>query len=170
MTPELKIACDIVFQEHKASSYPVTWNRDAFRGRISTGLTEMARETLLKKNIIYYPNPSKKILTVLNPAVTHADSYEEAEQMAKNGVPSLAATSPVEVRPVYVQPAPSYSSRPVTHRLVTYTRNTEAVAEIKWYLKPLFLYVVWPACAAIAGALLAYLIGTAYSELVFDLK
>ena len=37
MTPELKIACEVVFQEHKTSSYPVTWNRDAFRGRLSTG-------------------------------------------------------------------------------------------------------------------------------------
>ena len=65
MTPELKTACEVVFQEHKTSAYPVTWNRDAFRGRLSTGLTEMAKDTLLRKNIIYYPNPTKKINTIL---------------------------------------------------------------------------------------------------------
>ena len=87
MTPELKVACELVFQEHKSSSYPVTWNRDAFRGRISTGLTEMAKDTLLRKNIICYPNPGKKILTVLNPAVQTASNYEEAEDMVLNKIP-----------------------------------------------------------------------------------
>ena len=30
MTPELKIACEIVFQEHKVSIHPIKWNRIYF--------------------------------------------------------------------------------------------------------------------------------------------
>lgn len=172
MTPELKIACEVVFQEHKSSSYPVTWNRDIFRGRISTGLSEMAKDTLVRKNIIKYPNPAKKILTVLNPAVSAATSYEEAEDMILNKVPSLAA-SRVDNHPTYVaNHVSTFTRQPVTQRLVTITGTaTETIThEVKWYMKPLFVYVIWPVCAAIVGGFIAYLMGTAYTELVFDLK
>lgn len=172
MTPELKIACEVVFQEHKASSYPVTWNRDIFRGRISTGLSEMAKETLIRKDIIKYPHPTKKILTVLNPVVSEASSYEEAENMILNKVPALAANMADE-HPTYVaNHVSSFSRQPARHRLVTVTGTTsQAITEdVKWYLKPLFVYVVWPLCAAIAGGLIAFLMGSAYTELVFDLK
>jgi|SRR5688500_16982692 len=172
MTPELKIACEVVFQEHKSSSYPVTWNRDAFRGRISTGLTDMAKDTLLRKNIIRYPNPAKKILTVLNPVVSGASSYEEAEDMILNKVPSLVV-SIADDRPTYVaNHASSFTRQPATHRLLSITgTTTETItSEVKWYMKPLFVYVVWPACAAVAGGVIAFLMGSAYTELVFDLK
>ena len=62
-------------------------------------------------------------------------------------------------------------SRPVAHRLVTLTGETETFpTEIKWYMKPVFFYVVWPVMAAVVGGLIAFLMGTLYTELVFDLK
>lgn len=171
MTPELKTACEVVFQEHKASAYPVTWNRDAFRGRLSTGLTEMAKDTLLRKNIIYYPNPAKKINTVLNPAASNADSFEEAENMVLNKVPALASSGVDDRGTLVAAKAPAFVSRPVAHRLVTLTGETEIIpAEIKWYMKPVFFYFVWPVLAVVLGGLIAYLMGTIYTELVFDLK
>ena len=171
MTPELKIACEVVFQEHKTSSYPVTWNRDAFRGRLSTGLTEMAKDTLLRKNIIYYPNPAKKINTILNPTISGADSFEEAENMILDKIPGLSA-SRIDDRGTFVaNHAATFANRPVAHRLVTLTGKTETIStEIKWYQKPVFFYIVWPALAAVLGALIAFLMGTIYTELVFDLK
>lgn len=171
MTPELKTACEVVFQEHKASAYPVTWNRDAFRGRLSTGLTEMAKDTLIRKNIIYYPNPAKKINTVLNPAAFNADSFEEAENMVLNNVPALSASHVDDRGTLIAKKIPAFVNRPVAHRLVTLTGETEIVpAEIKWYMKPVFFYFVWPVLAAVLGGLIAYLMGTIYTELVFDLK
>jgi hypothetical protein len=171
MTPELKTACEVVFQEHKTSSYPINWNRDAFRGRLSTGLTEMAKDTLLRKKIIYYPNPAKKVNTVLNPDALNADSFEEAEIMVLNKVPVLS-TSRVDDRGTLVAPkVPAFTSRPVAHRLVTLTGETEIItAEIKWYMKPVFFYFIWPLLGAVLGGLIAYLMGTIYTELVFDLK
>ena len=81
MTPELRTSCELVFQEHKSSSL-ITWNKDAFRGRMSIGLSEMAKATLLQKNIIYFPKPTKKTITVLNPEVAGASSFEEAVEKA----------------------------------------------------------------------------------------
>ena len=166
MTPELKTACEVVFQEHKATSYPINWSKDAFRGRISIGLSEMAKETLVRKNIIYFPNRAKKIITVLNPAAAAAASFEEAGEMVRNKVPSLVA-SMVDDQPAYVSKnVSSFVSPPVkyTHRVLTIAGKSEtAIAEIKWYLRPLFCYVIWPACAAAAGALIAYLIGSVYT-------
>jgi hypothetical protein len=174
MTPELKIACEIVFQEHKSSSHPVTWNRDAFRGRISTCLTDIAKDTLLRKNIIKYRNPARKILTVLNPAVSAAASFEEAEDLLLNKVPLLVAGI-ADDRPSYIaNHVSSSATQPTTRRLVSITgtgTTTKVITgDVKWYKKPAFVYIIWPACAAIAGGLIAYLIGSAYTELVFDLK
>jgi hypothetical protein len=178
MTPELKTACQVVFQEHKTSKYPVTWNRDAFRGRISTGLSEMAKETLIKKNIIQFPNPSKKIITVLNPVAATASTYEEAEELVLNRVPAMATAVAVKEQPAYTTSRRSvFVTHTVAHHpIVTLAANgkTEAILpalqETKWYLRPVFVYGVWPVCAAIAGGVIAYLMGSAYTELVFDLK
>jgi hypothetical protein len=173
MTPELKIACEVVFQEHKVSSHPIKWNRDAFHGRISIGLSEMAKVTLVKKNIILLPNKSKKIITLLNPVVAAAASFEEAEEMIENKVPALVA-SMADDHPTYIAGQVSgFVSRPsaYSHRLLPIGGNPEAqVAEIKWYLKPLFYYVVWPVCAAAAGALIAFLIDLIYTELFLNMK
>jgi hypothetical protein len=192
MTPELKTACQVVFQEHKSSPYPVTWNRDAFRGRISTGLSEMAKETLIKKNIIQFPNPSKKILTVLNPAAATAATYEEAEDIILNKImaPMSATAVALKEKPVAAKSRAVFVTRSVTHHPVVTLAATHgkleavmpmvqmmeqvheghAVHGTKWYLKPVFVYGIWPVCAAIAGGVIAYLMGSAYTELVFDFK
>lgn len=175
MTPELKHACELVFQEHKSTSFPVTWNRDAFRGRLSTGLTEMAKDTLIRKQIILYPNPNKRINTILNPAIASADSYEEAESVILSKLPLLSATRispPRSLVPETMTPVMSRPARAVTHhRLVTVTGETKAMAtEMRWYMKPVFYYVIWPVLAAAFGGLIAYLMGMLYTELAFNLK
>ena len=172
MTPELKTACELVFQEHKSSSYPVTWNRDAFRGRISTGLCEMAKDTLLRKNIIFYPNPAKKILTRLNPGVTAADTFEEAEYFILN---KIAALSPVQSddnrnQALVANHVSSFVRRPVAHRLVAFAGKTETIEVIKWYMAPIFVYVVWPVISAVLFWFIAHFIGSAYIAIFFDLK
>src|SRR6478672_740326 len=96
MTPELKTACELVFQEHKLSAQPIKWSRDAFRGRITIGLSELAKETLVKKNIILWPDKSKKIFTKLNPDVASARSFEEAEKMIETKKPVLATMPVIE--------------------------------------------------------------------------
>jgi hypothetical protein len=167
MTPELKTACELVFQEHKVSTQ-IKWNKDAFRGRISIGLSELAKETLVRKNVIFLPDKSKKIITLLNPAVAAAASFEEAEEIIVNKRPAVV-TRVADDRSTLIPrqasglniPRPAYTQRllPVAGK-----SQTQAV-EIKWYLKPLFYYVVWPVCAIVAGALIAYLLDLAYTEL-----
>ena len=173
MTPELKNACEVVFQEHKLSSQPIKWNRDVFHGRISIGLTEMAKMTLVEKNIIFLPDKSKKIVTLLNPTVAAAASFEEAEDMIENKVPTLV-TSMADDQTTYIaENVSDFTRRPskYSHYLLSIPGKPEMpVAEIKWYMKPLFLYIVWPVCAAAAGALILFLLGFAYTELFLDLK
>jgi hypothetical protein len=163
MTPELKIACEIVFQEHKTSPDPILWSKNAFRGRISIGLREMAKETLVRKNVIYYLNPVKKINTLLNPAAVEAATFEEAIQLVQNKMPVLLAST-ADQRPAYI---PMKVSTPInlspkpTLRLVKITGEPEtAITKVKWYLKPIFYYVVWPLCSAAVSILIAYLISS----------
>jgi hypothetical protein len=174
MTPELKVACEIVFQEHKTPHHSVTWNRDAFRGRVSTGLSEMAKDTLLRKKIIYYPNPTRKMVTLLSPQAEHANSFEEAERMVNNPVavlyPAIQEKSHVAVA---VQPSGTYVSQPVMTQRFTTTvvrERTAVVPQLKWYMTPLFYYFVWPVCAAAAGMVIAHFMGSLYTELFFDQK
>ena len=170
MTPELKKACEVVFQEHKLSGQPIKWNRDIFHGRISLGLTEKAKMTLVEKNIIFSPDKTKKIITQLNPAVAAATSFEEAEAMIENKLPVLV-TSMEDDQPAYIAEKDSdFTSRPsrYSHWLLSIAGKPEIpVAEIKWYMKPLFLYIVWPVCAAAAGAFILFLLGLIYTELFF---
>ena len=190
MTPELKIACEVVFQEHKAATTPVAWNRDVFRGRLSTGMSEKAKETLVEKKVIHFPNPAKKNFTVLNPLAFAASNYTEAELMVTNPVPAMAGFEyeqkqkestvfiPRAERPTYQSNGSSnsvtaYLARSVNApRLVTITGKAEAIQQHlpKWYQKPLLVYIVWPLLAALAGGVIAYLIGEAYTGLMFDLK
>jgi hypothetical protein len=53
----------------------------------------MGKETLLKKNIIYYPNPAKKVLTKLNPGAFDAENFEEAENIVLHKKPELSRRS-----------------------------------------------------------------------------
>jgi hypothetical protein len=167
MTPDLKIACELIFQEHKLSGEPIKWNRDTFRGRVSFGLSEMAKDTLMKKNIIVVPEKSKKLITLLNPEVLSAGSFEEAEKMVGTKVgpiqmnkeapssymPTRLALTPKKVEAPLAPPAPVMAVRPLH------------VSTGKWYLKPVFMYLVWPVCGAAAGILVARLMDFAYTEL-----
>lgn len=195
MTPELKTACELVFQEHKLSAQPIKWNRDAFRGRISIGLSEMAKETLVKKNIILWPDKSKKIFTKLNPDVATARSFEEAEKMIETKRPVLATMPVIEggfnvadliadleppptqtqvLAPVTAKqtaPSPSPSRSYSLMKIVPPTDTTETtVVEVKWWMKPLYLYVIWPVCGAVVGVLISMLMNFAYQELFAHAK
>jgi hypothetical protein len=197
MTPELKTACELVFQEHKLSAQPIKWSRDAFRGRISIGLSEMAKDTLVRKNIILWPDKSKKIFTKLNPDVASARSFEEAEKMIETKKPVLATMPVIEGNfnvadlvadldtvkiptvlnsattlttptnfsiPTTPTPPPrrSYSLMKIVPR--SETAETTA-AEVNWWMKPLYLYFVWPVCGAVVGVLISMLMNLAYHAL-----
>ena len=157
MTPELKTACEVVFQEHKSSGRPITWHKDAFRGRVSLGLSELAKETLVRRNIIYFPNQAKRSTTLLNPVVASAETFEEAIEMVQCKAPSLVSnvkeTADVNFVSDYIHhPTPSSS------RLIKIAgKPAQVISREKWYLKPLFYYIVWPLGAAILGILIAYL-------------
>jgi hypothetical protein len=191
MTPELKTACELVFQEHKLSAQPIKWSRDAFRGRITIGLSELAKETLVKKNIILWPDKTKKIFTKLNPDVAAASSFEEAEKMIATKKPVLAAMPVIEgnfnvadlvkeletpATRIVKQTAPASSTiRPYSlMKIVPPTETTEVpettIAEVNWWMKPLYLYVIWPACGAVAGVLISMLMNLAYQELFAHAK
>ena len=199
MTPELKTACELVFQEHKLSAQPIKWSSDAFRGRISFGLSEMAKETLVKKNIILWPDRSKKIFTKLNPEVATAHSFEEAEKMIETKKPALAImpeiegnfnvadlvadldtpqtstafTTPITLTtpaPTIPTPSPkrSFSLMKIVPLIET-TETTETTqttaAEVNWWMKPQYLYFVWPVCGAVVGILISMLMNLAYHVL-----
>ncbi len=197
MTPELKTACELVFQEHKLSAQPIKWSRDVFRGRISHGLSEMAKETLVKKNIIVWPDKSKKIFTRLNPDVATARSFEEAVKMIETKTPALTAMSAIEGNfnvadlaadldtfqpvtltasavlnnPVTSTPSPpppptrSYSVMKIVPRTEAPKTTETASVEINWWMKPLYLYVVWPVCGAVVGVLISMLMNLVYHAL-----
>jgi hypothetical protein len=166
MTPELKAACELVFQEHKLTGNTIKWDKNSFHGKIPIALTEMARQTLVKKSIIIFPGKSKKTITKLNPVVAAASSFEEAEKIAANAIPEAATLSndPVDFAlqdiPETVSPAPVY-----THRLMTVkTTPSPNFSKPKWYRQPVFYYFIWPVCIAAAGALITYLIDVAYTR------
>jgi hypothetical protein len=187
MTPELKVACETVFQEHRASIHGIDWKKDIFRGRISTGLSEKAKETLLMKNIICYPKPGKKAITLLNPRVTGASTCDEAERILLNKIVlSPVVTEPVVSEPVVNKPMvrepmpespiiavkakrPLADNKPIPQRFVvsSATENVAYLEKERWYLKPVLVYFVWPVCAAVVGGGLAYLIGTVYDYIFF---
>jgi len=167
MTPELKTACEVVFQEHKASNQ-IKWNRDAFRGQISIGLSELAKETLVKKNIILLPDKSRKIITLLNPAVATAGSFEEAEEIIITKAKTPVTAKPAYEPPVYTASHVFEKEKPVVSpvkKSLPPVPSPIVINATKWYLKPFFYYFVWPICAAAAGVLLTYLISVAYTEL-----
>lgn len=161
MTPDLKIACELVFQEHKLSGQPIKWGRDAFRGRISFGMSEMAKETLVKKNIILLPDKSKKVFTQLNPDVAAAGSFEEAEKMIGTKTSGVVTTTAYDVKAYTTNHVAGFapaSTSTHSHKLVPVAPTSETrVADIKWWMRPLYLYLVWPVCGAAAGVLISLL-------------
>ncbi|HEY2722487.1 MAG TPA: hypothetical protein VGI82_12220 [Chitinophagaceae bacterium] len=191
MTPELKIACEVIFQEHKVSAQPLKWGKDAFRGRISFGLSEIAKETLVKKHIILLPGKSKKVFTQLNPDVAAAGSFEEAEKMIVNKESGLVTTATYDAKAYMSNHVYGHSAKPIVKRVEIvkptptaeipekkivplHTTNASAILAdtpvIKWYMKPLYLYVVWPILGAAAGVLLSFLLNYAFTELLGHAK
>ena len=161
MTPELKVACELVFQEHKTSRKPISWNKDSFRGRISFGLAAMAKETLEKRNIICPLNPAKKTITALNPSAATAANFEEAGEIIQNKIPVLV-TNKVEHKHAYVSHGASAFSPGTdnTDRLLKVSdKSLPASPKIKRQAKALFYNIMWVVGAAIAGALITYLLG-----------
>ena len=162
MTPELKAACELVFQEHKASGKPINWNKDSFRERISFGLAAMAKQTLEKRNIICTLNPAKKTITTLNPLAVTAANFEEAEEMIQNKIPVLIAPK-IDAQPTYVTRRvtgftptdPDDSDRLIKVSSKSLPKSTK----LKWQVKPLFYNIMWVVGAAIAGGLITYLLG-----------
>lgn len=166
MTPELQAACEAIFQEHK--SHPFSWNKDVFHGRISTGMLDLAKEVLIEKNIIYYQHPGKKLVTLLNPEVAKAGSFTEALGMV-SGKPIVFTVAEKPLPPVIkINHQPKESPAPVVQ-----IKQPEIIREpvsetpaIKWYLRPVFVYFIWPLLGAVVFWLIAYFISTGYDELI----
>jgi hypothetical protein len=175
MTPELKASCELVFQEHKLAASAITWNKNVFRNRMSVGLCDLAKETLVKKNIIYFPKPAKKTITVLNPAVATATSFEEAIAIAQsetqhsNGVVKKERTLYDEIySPEFMEYADPENPLPVRNIIIEQphrkiksqpgiqTQAQPVLTAEKWHLKPVFYYVVWPLAAAVISVLIAW--------------
>jgi hypothetical protein len=180
MTPELRASCELVFQEHKLAASAITWNKNVFRNRMSIGLCDLAKDTLVKKNIIYFPKPAKKTVTVLNPAVATASSFEEAiaiaqsETQQSNGELKKERTLYDEIySPEFMeyvnpeihtpvqdvlseQPKPNIKSQPSIQ-----VQAHQVLTAEKWHLRPVFYYVVWPLTAAVVSVLVAWLMSQA---------
>jgi len=167
MTPELKSACELVFQEHKLSAQPIKWDREAFRGKISIGLSEMAKETLVQKNIILLPGKPKKIFTQLNPDVATAGSFEEAEKIIETKVPGSVTTANYDAEAYITNHVFGFSATPVQRKSQKTEKriSTVAAGDGKWYMKPFYLYVAWPICGAAAGLLISLLMDFVYTAL-----
>src|SRR5262249_16054113 len=162
-----KTACEVVFQEHKLATQPIKWSRDAFRGRISIGLSEMAKETLVKKNIILWPDKAKKVFTKLNPDVATASSFEEAEKMIETKTPAVALMPAMEdgfsVGDVAADLDTPNDSPIGSYNLLKVVPVSEIPApEIKWWMKPVYFYFVWPVCGAVVGVLISMLMNLVY--------
>jgi hypothetical protein len=168
MTPELKSACEFVFQEHKLSADPIKWNKHVFHGKISVGLSEMAKETLVKKNIILLPVKSRKLVTQLNPDVAAAGSFEEAEKIIETKIPNLVVTPAYDAETYITNHVFGFSAAPPVHSPSAMTRTSPA--RPKWYLSPFYLYVAWPLCGALAGVLISRLMDLVYTLLFLNPK
>ena len=167
MTPELQAACEAIFQEHK--NHPVSWNKDVFRGRISTGMLDLAKEILIEKNIIYYQHPGKKLVTILNPDLVKAGNFPEAMGIV-SGKPLMPAVTPEKIQSpaIKINHQPKETPVPVIQMKPPQQTLTEPVDEfnaIKWYLRPVFIYFIWPLLGAAVFWLIAYLISAGYEEL-----
>jgi hypothetical protein len=181
MTPELRASCELVFQEHKLAASPIAWNKHIFREKMSIGLSDLAKETLVKKKIIFFPKPAKKTITILNPEVATATSFEEAIAIAESKS-SGTEGEPVKEKTLYDEiyapefmeyadpdnytPAKKIIKEQPKVKVILAQPNiqlqtqpalvaTTATAE-KWYLKPVFYYVIWPLAAAVVSVAIAW--------------
>ncbi|HVG40728.1 MAG TPA: hypothetical protein VM888_03875, partial [Chitinophagaceae bacterium] len=147
--------------EHKKSREAINWNKDSFHGRLSFGMSALAKQTLEKKNIIRTLSPAKKTTTILNPAAAAADSFEEAEEIIRNKVPEPAIDT-VDPQPEYITyhvPGIANSSNNESNRLKLTGRSLLAWPGIKTSMKLLFYYIILAIGAVVAGALITFLLG-----------
>ncbi len=170
MTPELQAACEAIFQEHK--SHPFSWNKDVFHGRISTGMLDLAKEVLIEKNIIYYQQPGKKLVTVLNPELAKVSSFLEALALV-SGKPFVAPVKEKPLPPVininqHRKEPPAPVVRVKEPAIVP--KPAGETTSVKWYLRPVFIYFIWPLFGAAVFFLLAYLISEGYDQIFFKRK
>ena len=100
-----------------------------------------------------------------------ASSFEEAEKMVGTKIPGPATATAYEINsyvadhaPVFAAPTPTRSYNLQSAALVSEAKVDEA-ADTKWWLKPLYLYFVWPVCGAVAGVLISLLMNFVYTEL-----
>ena len=175
MTPELQLACEAIFQEHKAKNNSISWGKDAFRGRISTGMLDLAKETLLSKHIIFYPNPAKKVITKLNPEIMAAHSFAEAEILVLNGKPPVLASLGIHDISSTVVSEKGHlilADKPRSSQIVDTPHDDyePSHTKTKWYKSTIFTYLVWPLCAAVLFWFIAWLIDNLFTALFFDLK
>jgi hypothetical protein len=162
MTPELKKACELVFQEHKIATGPISWTKDSFRGRLSFGMAALAKETLERRNIICPRNPAKKTFTILNPMATGASNFEEAEEMIQNKTPVIVLNKEAVEREYTTHriPAVKNSDADIKSSLLeAHNKPVTKFRQTRSWVKPLLWYFVFPICAAIAGGLITYLLG-----------
>lgn len=164
MTPELTRACELIFQEHKHASQAIAWNKEPFKGRISMGLCEKAKDTLQRSNVIIFQHKSKKLQTILNPAVTDAEHFQEAMDLAKQRA-KVTETAPVirEYEPVRVaamtSATPAKIGQYIAVKYVNEKNGSSNSMLIPWYQRSFYYYVVWPTLGLLAGALIARALG-----------
>lgn len=172
MTPELKRACEVIFQEHKTADQPVNWHKNVFQGRISIGLSEVAKETLLKHSIIRYATRGKKNTTILHPETAAAVTFDEALIIAHDAVPVPAmVTATTETRHIRViDDFEENSFMEPDHSPLTLVKVTEELdittRPAKWYTTPLFYYVVGPFFALLLGVAIAFFLSEYITRLL----
>ena len=163
MTPELKKACELVFQEHKTSVEPISWSKDSFSGRLPFGLSALAKQTLEKKSIIQTVGPTKKVMTTLNPLVLTASSFEEADEWIQAKAPKLIVETTADFieEPIFQNDEVFANTNVKDIARLLKVRGTPLprATSVKWWAKPIFSYFIWPVSAAIGGALVTFLLG-----------
>jgi hypothetical protein len=160
MTPELKQACELIFQEHKTSVLPIDWNKNIFHGRIAFHLSALAKQTLEKRNIICTVNGRKKSSTVLNPDAASAASFEEAEEIILNKY-AVATTEKGKTEPEYILHQVAGEPIDISNtdkKAKTLHKPGIAKSKIRRSNNS-FYYFTLLLAAAIAGAIFTYLIG-----------
>ena len=95
------------------------------------------------------PARQKKVVTIL------PKKPEQPKKQEQRREPSIINE---EALPKATVPAES------SHEL---QQNEELSTDAKWFMGPIFIYVIWPLFAALVGGLLAYMIGAVYNYFIF---
>ena len=112
---------------------------------------------------------TKKPALAIMPAIE--GNFNVADLVADLDTPqtSTAFTTPITLTtptstPITPTPPPTRSySRMKIVPLIETTETT--AAEVNWWMKPAYLYFVWPVCGAVVGILISMLMNLAYHVL-----